>query len=106
MTTSGAIIRDAFDGWMSGTGHIADSFAPDLTGEIVGHSEASATDATAQELEDKVLVPFAQRFNPDKPFRPVNIRGFYGDGDNVIVIWDGVGPLSSTLSTRTPTPES
>jgi hypothetical protein len=38
-----------------------------------------------------VLAPFARRFPPDKPFRPVNIRGYYIDGDTVIVIADGTG---------------
>ena len=38
-----------------------------------------------------MLTPFGQRFRPDEPFRPVNIRGFYVDGDTVIVIWDGAG---------------
>jgi uncharacterized protein len=66
-------------------------FSPDMTWEILGHSIASAKYSTAQEFQDAVLTPFAQRFKADKPFRPVNIRGFYVDGDTVIVIWDGAG---------------
>ena len=91
MPTSGEIVRKAFDDWMSGTGYVASIFSPDMTWEIVGHSVASAKYSTAQEFQDKVLTPFAQRFQPDEPFRPVNIRGFYVDGDTVIVIWDGAG---------------
>jgi ketosteroid isomerase-like protein len=91
MPTSGEIVRRAFDDWMSGAGYVTSIFSPGMTWEIVGHSVASAKYSTAQEFLDKVLTPFAQRFQPDKPFRPVNIRGFYVDGDSVIVIWDGAG---------------
>jgi ketosteroid isomerase-like protein len=91
MPTSGEIVRKAFDDWMNGTGYVASIFSPDMTWEIVGHSAASSRYSTAQEFQDKVLAPFARRFQPDKPFRPVNIRGFYVDGDTVIVIWDGAG---------------
>ncbi len=34
---------------------------------------------------------FAKRFSASEPFRPVNIRGLFVDGDTVIVIWDGAG---------------
>ena len=91
MPTNGEIVRKAFDAWMSGAGYVASIFAPDMTWEIVGHSAASAKYSTAQEFQDKVLTPFARRFKTDEPFRPVNIRGLYVDGDTVIVIWDGVG---------------
>src|SRR5262245_56107533 len=91
MPTSGEIVRKAFDDWMNGTGYVARIFSPKMTWEIVGHSVASSRYSTAQEFQDKVLAPFARRFQPDKPFRPVNIRGFYVDGDTVIVIWDGAG---------------
>jgi ketosteroid isomerase-like protein len=91
MTTSGEIVRKSFDDWMNGTGHIASIFSSEMTWEIVGHSAASSKYSTAQEFQDKVLTPFARRFRPDKPFRPVNVRGIYVDGDTVIVIWDGAG---------------
>jgi uncharacterized protein len=91
MPTSGEIVRRAFDDWISGAGYVASIFAPDMTWEIVGHSVASDRYSSAQELQDKVLTPFGQRFKPGKPFRPVQIRGFYVDGDTVVVIWDGAG---------------
>ena len=91
MPTTAEIVRKAFDNWMSGAGHVTSIFAPDMTWEIVGHSAVSAKYATAQEFQDKVLAPFARRFDPKKPFRPVEIRGFYVDGDTVIVFWDGGG---------------
>ena len=91
MPTTGEIVRKAFDDWMSGTGLVTSIFAPNMTWEIVGHSAASASYTTAQEFQDEVLSPFARRFDPDRPFRPVEIRGFYVDGDTVIVFWDGEG---------------
>ena len=69
----GELARKAFDNWMKGTGYVADLFSPDMTWEIVGHSAASAKYSTAQEFQDKVLTPFAQRFKPEEPFRPVKI---------------------------------
>lgn len=87
----GELARKAFDNWMKGTGYVADLFSPDMTWEIVGHSAASAKYSTAQEFQDKVLTPFAQRFKPEEPFRPVKMRGFYVDGDTVIAFWDGSG---------------
>ena len=77
MTNIGELARQAFEDWMEGTGYVADLFSPDMNWEIVGHSSASAKYSTAQEFQDKVLTPFAQRFEPEKPFRPVKMRGFY-----------------------------
>jgi ketosteroid isomerase-like protein len=87
----GELARQAFNDWMNGTGYVADLFSPELTWEIVGHSAASAKYSTAQEFQDKVLTPFAQRFKPEEQFRPVKMRGFYVDGDTVIAFWDGAG---------------
>lgn len=91
MSTSGEIVRSAFDNWMSGTGSVTNIFAPDMTWEIVGLSAASAKYSTAQTFQDEVLTPFAQHFNPNDPLRRAKIRGFYVDGDTVIVFWDGAG---------------
>lgn len=38
-----------------------------------------------------MLTPFGARFSTSEPFRPVNIRAVYADGDCVIVLWDGRG---------------
>jgi ketosteroid isomerase-like protein len=35
--------------------------------------------------------PFARRFSHDNPIRAIAIRGFYADGDTVIVLWEGAG---------------
>jgi ketosteroid isomerase-like protein len=91
VTTSRKIVAEAFDEWSRGEGHVSRIFADDMTWEIVGRSRVSGTYGSAQQFSDEVLHPFASRFRPDRPFRPVNIRGIYADGDTVIVLWDGEG---------------
>jgi ketosteroid isomerase-like protein len=81
----------ALEAWRDSTAHIADVFATDMTWRIEGHSLASRTYSNKAEFIDKVLTPFAQRFTTSDPFRPVNIRGLFADGDTVIVLWDGRG---------------
>ncbi len=84
-------IQRAFDAWRDGTGGITDVFAPDMTWRIEGHSLASKEYATKQQFIDEVLTPFGARFSTSEPFRPVDTRAVYADGDCVIVIWDGRG---------------
>jgi ketosteroid isomerase-like protein len=87
-----ATIRRAFEAWQAGTAAIADVFAPELVWRIEGHSAASKEYGTKQQFVDEVLAPFGARFadSPD-PFRPVDIRGVYADGDTVVVLWNGRG---------------
>jgi hypothetical protein len=84
-------ITAAFEAWRDGRAPITETFAPDMTWRIEGHSAASRAYASKTEFIDEVLTPFAQRFSTTEPFRPVNIRGVYADGDTVIVLWDGRG---------------
>lgn len=84
-------ITAAFRAWSDGAAPITDSFAPEMTWRIEGHSAASRAYANKQEFIDEVLTPFGRRFSTADPFRPVNIRGVYADGDTVIVLWDGRG---------------
>ena len=86
-----ATIRAAFDAWAAGTAPITDVFAPDMVWRIEGHSLASRTYADTQQFIDEVLAPFAARFAPDGPFRPIRVRAVHADGDTVIVLWDGRG---------------
>lgn len=67
-------------------------FADNIRWTIVGHSLISGTYNGKAELTAKVNTPFAARFSrlSDK-FRPVRIRGVYGDGDTVIALFDGRG---------------
>lgn len=91
MATDKQIIEDAFQAWADGTAHVSDLFAPGLTWEIVGRSAASRRYSSAEQFISEVLAPFGQRFAKTTPFRPVQIRGVYADGDVVVVMWDGAG---------------
>ena len=84
-------IRAAFEAWRDGTRPITDVFAPTMTWRIEGHSAASREYGSTQEFVDEVLAPFGARFAGGQPFRPIEIRGIYADGDTVIVLWDGHG---------------
>ncbi len=81
----------AFAGWRDSGRPIADTFAPEMTWRIVGHSAASRSYGDKAAFVDEVLVPFGRRFSATDPFRPVRIDGVHADGDTVIVRWDGRG---------------
>lgn len=89
--TNRMVIRGAFEGWRDGTASIADVFASDMVWRIEGHSLASKPYRDKQQFVDEVLAPFAARFKPSDPFRPITIRSVHADGDTVIVVWDGRG---------------
>lgn len=85
-------IREAFEAWQSGIGSITDVLAAELAWRIEGHSAASKQYESKQQFVDEVLAPFGARFRlSSDPFRPVDIRGVYADGDTVIVLWNGRG---------------
>jgi uncharacterized protein len=100
MKTNREIVADACGAWSRGEAYVSSIFADDMTGEIVGRSRASKTYGSAQQFSDEVLHPFGQRFRPDTPFRPVNIRGIHADGDEVIVMWDGEGTTTAGTTHR------
>jgi uncharacterized protein len=95
-----AVVTDAFAAWSRGERHVSSIFADDMTWEIVGRSRASGTYGSAQQFTDEVLHPFGARFRPDAPFRPVDVRGIYADGDTVIVVWDGEGTTTAGTTYR------
>jgi ketosteroid isomerase-like protein len=85
-------IRRAFEAWSNGTGAITDVLAPELVWRIEGNSAASRRYESKQQFVDEVLAPFGARFHSSSdPFRPIDIRGVYADGDTVIVLWNGRG---------------
>jgi uncharacterized protein len=100
VTTNRDIVTSAFEAWSAGEGYVTSIFDENMTWEIVGRSVVSRTYANAQRFIDEVLEPFGARFDPDAPFRPVNIRGVYADGDTVIVLWDGEGTTIAGTSYR------
>jgi ketosteroid isomerase-like protein len=85
------VVAGAFEAWRDGRAPITGLFAPEMVWRIEGHSLASREYSSRQEFIDEVLAPFGSRFSTEQPFRPVNIRGVFADGDMVIVLWDGEG---------------
>jgi ketosteroid isomerase-like protein len=81
----------AFLGWRDSGLPIAETFAPEMTWRIVGHSAASRSYADKAAFVEEVLTPFARRFSTSDPFRPVSIEGVHADGDVVVVRWEGRG---------------
>ena len=91
MSSNQQVVERAFDAWSRGESHVSDIFDPDMRWEIVGRSAAAGTYLSAQQFVAEVLQPFASRFSPDAPFRPVRVRSTHADGDTVVVVWDGEG---------------
>ena len=100
MRTNRDIVADAFAAWSRGEGHVSVIFADDMTWEIVGRSKAAGTYGSARQFHQEVLAPFAARFRPDAPFRPVTVRGVYADGPTVVVVWDGEGTTTADTTYR------
>jgi ketosteroid isomerase-like protein len=78
--------------WRAGTGGLLDLLAADSRWTIVGTSVVAGTYTGKQHIVDDVLGPFGARFakSADR-FKPVEVKGIYGDGDMVVVWWDGAG---------------
>ena len=85
------VVERAFGAWSRGEAHVSSIFDPDMTWEIVGRSAAAGSYTGAQQFVDEVLAPFAARFSPEAPFRPVRVRSTYCDGSTVVIVWDGAG---------------
>lgn len=84
-------VTAAFEAWRDNNAPITAIFAPEMTWQIAGRSEASGSYSNTAEFIEKVLAPFGQRFSTADPFRPVDIGGVFADADTVIVLWDGRG---------------
>ncbi len=54
---------------------------------------------SARQFTEVVLAPFGAHFQPDTPFRPVDVRAVRADGDTVVV-WDGEGTTTAGTTYR------
>jgi uncharacterized protein len=86
-------IEAVFKAWMAGDGAaLQPLLSDDVEWTITGRSLASGTTHGRAELMSKVLGPFGARFSRSSDrFRPRQIHGIYGDGDTIIVHFDGAG---------------
>ncbi|WBB68012.1 nuclear transport factor 2 family protein [Micromonospora sp. WMMD812] len=93
MTANRDIVARAFADWSAGTGAISDIFAPRMRWEVVGNSVVAGTYHSADDFLTQAMRPFNARFDPDSPYRPVNLRAIYEDADanTVVAVFDGAG---------------
>jgi len=85
-------VEAALTAWSNGTGSVLTVLSEDIKWNVVGNSLISGTTVGKNELNEKINRPFGARFakSTDK-FRPVSIKGIYGDGDMVIACFQGRG---------------
>jgi hypothetical protein len=73
--TNRKIVTAAFEAW-----------------RIENSSRVGGSYADKADFFDRVLTPFGARFaGSAEPFRPVDIRSVFADGDTVIVVFEGRG---------------
>jgi ketosteroid isomerase-like protein len=87
-TTNLAIVRDAFDAWVAGTGGPFDLLADDVRWTIVGNAPVSRTYQSKREFIDTVIDPLNERLSVQLVPR---VRRLYADGDTVIALFDASG---------------
>lgn len=80
-------IQSAFERWRQGTGGPFELLAPEATWTITGNSLAARTYSSRDDFMNTVISPFNARLK--SPLVPT-IRSLHGDGDTVIVLFDGV----------------
>lgn len=91
------IVAEAFDRWAAGgTTFFTDLLAPDVVWVIEGSGASAGTIRGRDALLDLVR-PFAARLS--QPLRPT-MRRVWGDGDHVIVHWQGEAVARDGLSYR------
>jgi ketosteroid isomerase-like protein len=83
-----SIVAASFERWRNGTGGPFDLLVAEAEWTIVGSSPLSKTYYSKQEFIDQVIGPFNARMKT--PLVPT-VRGIYGDGDMVIIFFDGAG---------------
>jgi ketosteroid isomerase-like protein len=92
-----ALVRAGFDRWASGTGSPFELLVPDAEWTIVGSSPLSKTYGSRQQFLDEVIHPFNARMRT--PLVPT-VRGLYGDGDTVIIFFDGAATAKDGVPYR------
>ncbi len=85
-------VETALTAWSRGTGSVLSVLSDDIKWTIPGHSLIAGTTVGKDELNAKINVPFGARFaQSNDKFRPVTIKGIYGDGNMVIAYFQGRG---------------
>lgn len=80
-----ALVRASFERWQAGAGGPFELLSAEAEWTIVGSSPLSRTYHGREEFLAQVIGPFNARMAT--PLRPT-VRGIYGDGDMVIILFD------------------
>ena len=88
-TSNKTRVSEAFNKWIKGTGGPFDLLEENVHWTINGSSPHSKTYTSKKEFMDEVIVPFNKRFT--ERFKPIDVKGVYADGNQVIVLFDGKG---------------
>jgi ketosteroid isomerase-like protein len=88
-----ALVQASFDRWHNGTGSPFELLTPEADWTIVGSSPLSKTYSRQAFLEE-VIQPFNARMAT--PLVP-SVRGIYGDGDTVIILFDAAATAKDGL---------
>ena len=91
-----ALVQASFDRWHAGTGSPFELLVPEVDWTIVGSSPLSKT-YSRQAFLDEVIHPFNARMAT--PLVPT-VRGLYGDGDMVIILFDAAATTRDRLPYR------
>ena len=91
-----ALVQAGFDRWRAGTGSPFELLAPEADWTIVGSSPLSKT-YSREAFLDEVIHPFNARMAT--PLVPA-VRGIYGDGDMVIILFDATATAKDGVPYR------
>lgn len=80
-----SLVAASFDRWRAGTGSPFELLVPEADWTIVGSSPLSKTYPNRQAFLETVIQPFNARLKT--PLVPT-VRGLYGDGDTVVILFD------------------
>jgi uncharacterized protein len=98
-TENKALVQTTFDRWHAGTGSPFELLASEADWTIVGSSPLSKT-YSRQAFLDEVIHPFNARMATTLV---PTVRGLYGDGDMVIVLFDAAATRETGCPTEIPT---
>ncbi|WP_213769059.1 nuclear transport factor 2 family protein [Caballeronia sp. dw_19] len=84
-------VEAALTAWSNG-GNVLSVLSDDIKWTIFGNSLIAGTTVGKNELNAKINVPFGARFaHSTEKFRPIEVKGIYGEGDMVIAQFAGRG---------------
>lgn len=90
-------VESTLQAWMTGDGSALQRLlSDDIEWTIAGNSAAAGTTRGREELMQKVLKPFGERFNQSSDrFQPRAIHGIYAEGDVVVAHFTGAGTTNN-----------